>query len=441
MNNNDDHIFYRNRKKRYPIVDRGEGVYLYDTEGNKYLDASGGPMVVNIGHGVKEITDAIVMQADKVSFPYVAHFASEAQINFSREVLKLTPAGMSKVYPVAGGSEATEIAIKLVRQYFLGMGMPDKTKIIGRWQSYHGATIGSLSVGGHSLYRKDYEPYLINFPHIPPPYCYRCPFEKKYPECEILCAQYLEKAIKDENKNTVAAFIVEPITGGTLGACTPPVEYFKIIREICDKYGLLLVLDEVVTGFGRTGKNFGIDHYEVSPDIIITAKGASSGYIPLGSVIINEKIFEVFNTKRTGFPLGYTYSGQPLTCAVGEAVLKYIEANDLIHRAEKMGKYLFKRFKQLNDIPIVGDIRGKGLLLGIELVQSKDSKTPFSRNKKVAESIVKKAFQSGLIVLPGHGFEDNLTGDIIMLAPPFIIKEKEIDNIYDILEPLIMEYV
>jgi len=437
--NDENYLFKRDRKKTYPVIDRAEGIYLYDKDGNKYIDASGGPMVVNIGHGVKEIFEAMIRQANKVCFPYSAHFVSDAQINFSREVLRLAPAGMSKVYPVSGGSEAIEIAMKMVRQYFLGIEMPDRTKIIGRWQSYHGATFGCLSVGGHTLYRKDYIPYLLNFPHIPAPYCYRCPFEKEYPDCDVLCARVLERTIKDENKNTVAAFIAEPITGGSLGALSPPEEYFKIIWEICDRYGILLIVDEVITGFGRTGENFGIDNYGISPDIIVTAKGASSGYIPLGAVIINEKIVEVFNEKRTNFQLGFTFSGQPLTCAVGEAVLKYIQKNNLIERAKSVGKYFFERFEKLGNLPIVGEVRGKGLLLGIEVVENKNTKKPFDRKKKVAENIVRRAFESNLIVMPGHGFEDGLTGDIIMLAPPFIITEEEIDDVYDKLESILME--
>ena len=432
------HLFHRDRKKTYPMIDRGEGVYLYDQQGKAYLDASGGPMVVNIGHGVPEIIEAMVRQAEKVCFPYSGHFVSRAQIDFAEEVIKMAPPTMTKVYPVSGGSEATEIAVKMARQYFLGRGESERIKIISRWQSYHGSTLGALSVGGHTLYRQDY-PFLLNMPHIPAPYCYRCPFEKEYPGCGLLCAHTLERTIKDEGKSSIAAFIVEPVTGGTLGALTPPPEYFPIIREICDRYGVLLLADEVITGFGRTGKNFGVDHYKVSPDLIITGKGASSGYTPLGAVIISEKVFELFNTQRTSFPLGYTFSGNPVSCAVGTAVLRYITKHELVNRAQKMGEYLFDRFARLRELSIVGDIRGKGLLLGIELVKDKKEKTPYARNVKLAETIVARAFEQGLIIMPGHGFKDNLTGDILMVAPPFIVKKEEIDEIADKLEAIIRQ--
>jgi len=430
-------IFHRDRKKNYPMIDRGEGIYLYDEQGKAYLDASGGPLVVNIGHGVPEVIEAMRRQAEKVCFPYSAHFVTQSQIDFAAEVIKMAPPNMTKVYPVSGGSEATEIAVKMTRQYFLGRGEPERTKIISRWQSYHGATLGALSVGGHTLYRQDYLPLLLNMPHIPAPYCYRCPFEKEYPGCELVCARCLERAIKDEGKSSIAAFIVEPMTGGTLGALTPPPEYFHIIKDICERYGVLLIVDEVITGFGRTGANFGIDHYRVQPDLIVTAKGASSGYAPLGSVIISEKVSEVFETKRTGFQLGYTFSGNPVSCAVGAAVLRYIAKHDLVTRAQNLGEYLFDRFERLKEIPLVGDIRGKGLLLGIELVKDKKSKTPFARNLKLAETITARALAQGLIIMPGHGFKDDLTGDILMIAPPFIVREEEIDKIADKLAAII----
>lgn len=394
---------------------------------------------MSIGHGVPQIIDAMVHQAKKVCFSYVGHFTSKSQIELANRVIELSPPGMSRVYFVCGGSEGTEVALKLVRQYHLERGEPSRVKVISRWQSYHGATIGTLSSGGHTLYRKDYLPYLIDFPHIQAPYCYRCRFGKEYPSCGIICAHDLERTIKQEGKESIAAFISEPITGGSLGAVVPPQEYFPIIREICDQYGILLVLDEVITGFGRTGKNFGIDHWGVVPDLIITGKGISSGYTPLGSVIIHERVQDVFlRSKRTTFFMGYTYSSNPLSCAVGLAVLRYIEEHELVERSASIGNYLFERFSRLKRLPIVGDIRGKGLLLGIELVQDKETKIPFERSSRIAEVIVQKAFDKGLILTPGHGLEDGVVGDLLMIAPPFIIKEEEINEVSDILEEAIL---
>lgn len=432
-------VFYRDWNKVYPVVERGDGVYLYDRQGKKYIDASGGPFVVNIGHGVPEIIAAMEEQARKVCFPYAGHFSSEVQIELADEIIQFAPPGMSRVYFVSGGSEAIEVALKVVRQYHLERGEPSRTKIIGRWQGYHGATIGALSMGGHTHYRKDYLPYMLNFPHIHAPYCYRCRFGREYPSCGIVCAHELEKAIINEGKESIAAFISEPVTGSTLGAMAPVPEYFPIIREIGDRYGILLIIDEVITGFGRTGKNFGIEHWGVVPDLIVTGKGISSGYTPLGATIVNEKVYEVFTrSKRSTFFLGYTYSGNPLSCAAGLAVLHYIKKNGLVKRVAEVGTFMFQQFESLKKNPIVGDIRGKGLLLGIELVQDA-KKTPFPRSMKVAESIVRKAFERGLILLPGHGLQDGVVGDLLILAPPFTIKEGEIKEIYDILEKLVRE--
>jgi len=436
----DDRVFYRDRKKAYPIIERGEGIYLFDRTGKRYIDASGGPLAVNIGHGVKEVVEAMAKQGEKISFPYSGHFATEPQMELAQEVIDFAPPGMSRVYFVSGGSEAIEIALKLARQYHLGRGEPSRFKIVSRWQSYHGSTIGCLSLAGHTYYRKDYTPYLTHSPHIPAPYCYRCPLDMTYPDCRIACAHALERTIKEEGKETVAGFISEPVTGSSLGALAPPPEYFPIIREICDRYGILLIVDEVITGFGRTGKNFGMDHWETIPDLIVTGKGISSGYAPLGAVAIHEKVVEVFrSSNRSSFFTGYTYSGHPVACAAGLAVLRYIMKNDLVTRCAKMGSYLFGHSERLKALPIVGDIRGKGLLLGIEIVRSKEKKTPFERSQRIAESIVRQARDRGLVIVPGHGLEDGVVGDLLMLAPPFIITEAEIDTVLDLLEEVILE--
>jgi adenosylmethionine-8-amino-7-oxononanoate aminotransferase len=435
------YVFRRDWSKSYPIIDRGEGVYLFDTRGKRYLDGSGGPAVVSIGHGVcEEVIDSMVEQARRVFFPYAGHFVSEPQIELAKKMIHFAPPGMSQVYLVSGGSEATEVALKLVRQYHIERGNLSRVKVISRWQSYHGATVGALSLSGHTPRRIDYLPYLLNFPHILPPFCYRCPFGKEYPSCGTYCAYDLERTIKREGKESIAAFIAEPIIGNTVGAAVPPAEYFPIIREICNRYGILLIVDEVITGFGRTGKNFGIDHWNVIPDLIITGKGISSGYTPLGAVIMHESICDVFmNSKRSTFFLGYTYSGNPLSCAVGLAVLRYIEKNNLVGRSAQMGKYLFERFSKMKELPMVGDIRGRGLLLGIELVNDKEEKTSFERSRRIAETIASKAFVRGLILLSGSGTVDGVSGDHLLIAPPFIIEEEQIEEMAAILEEVIVE--
>ena len=435
-----DSIFYRDRSKIYPLIERGEGIYIYDDNGKRYIDATGGPMVVNIGHAVPEVIDAMVQQARKICFAHTESYVTRPQLEFAQKVIEFAPRGMSKVYFVSGGSEATEVALKMVRQYQLERGESSRFKVIGRWEGYHGGTMGALSLTGHKMRGKDYLPYLVNLPHIHAPYCYRCRFGKEYPSCEMTCAYDLERIIKEEGKETIAAFISEPVTGSSLGAMSPPPEYFPIIREICNRYGILLILDEVITGFGRTGKNFGIDHWGVIPDLIVTAKGMSSGYTPLGAVIVHDKVHDVFmSPKRTSFFTGYTYSGNPLSCAVGLAVLRYIEKYRLVQRSADMGNYLLKKLVPLREFPTVGDIRGKGLLIGIELVQDRRTKTPFDKSKKVGGTIVRKSFENGLSIKTGHGLED--VGDILMIAPPFTVTESEIDQIVDILTSVICEVV
>ncbi|HSR09970.1 MAG TPA: aminotransferase class III-fold pyridoxal phosphate-dependent enzyme [Thermodesulfobacteriota bacterium] len=435
-----NHVFYREWKKTPPLIDRAEGVYLYDREGKRYLDGSGGPAVINIGHGVGEVIDAMMAQARKVCFPYVGHFSSDAQIELSRKVVAFAPPGMARVYFVSGGSEATEIAMKMARQYHLVRGDSSRVKIIGRWQGYHGATIGALSVSGHTSRRNDYQPYLLNFPHIAPAYCYRCPYEKSYPGCGIACALELDKTIKAEGPSHIAAFIAEPFVGNSLGAVPAPPEYFPLVREICDRHGVLFIADEVITGFGRTGKNFGIDHWGVSPDLIITGKGTGSGYTPLAAVIVHRKLCETFESSpKAGFFMGYTYSGNPLSCAAGLAVLTYIEKHGLVQRSARMGEYLFAKLARVAEMPIVGDIRGKGLLAGIEFVQERKSKAPFPQSKKVAEALTDVAFRNGLILMSGTGTADGISGDHTVISPPFTITENQIDELVGLLEKSIKE--
>lgn len=440
MAEKESHILTRDWRKHYPVIQRAEGIYLYDEKGNKYIDGSGGPAVVSIGHGVKEVIDSIAQQAKQVSFPYHGNFLNKSQIALADKIIQLAPEGFSRVYFLCGGSEATETAIKIVRQYYLLQGRGRKSIIISRWLSYHGATLGALSLTGHTQRRRDYLPYLINFPHIEPPYCYRCPWEMQYPHCELHCAYALERAIKRIGAENIAAFIAEPILGNSAGAVVPPTEYYQIIRSICDTYDLLFIADEVITGFGRTGTNFAIDHWKVSPDIIIAGKGISSGYAPLGAIIIHDKIFKNFQQSSvSSFFLGYTFSGHPLSCAAGLAVLNYIEKHQLMQRVKEKSGYLFAKASVLNELPIVGDVRGKGFFLGIELVADKKSKAPFIREKNVAEKIYQQAMKNGLLVMTGSGTADGTSGDHIIISPPFTSSEGEIDEIFKILQKSIIE--
>ena len=436
---NEDHVFYRSWKKFHPTIERGEGIYLFDTQGKRYIDAAGGVCVINIGHGVPEVINAMTEQAKRVCFAHITQFTSEPQIDLAKKVIELSPPGMDKVYFVSGGSVATEMAIKLARQYHLSKGNETKYRVVSFWRGYSGSTIGAMSISGVIHRREDYLPYVLDFPHVEPPYCYRCPLGREYPSCDLSCAYQLETVIRQEGKGSIAAFIAEPILGAG-GVVVPPDGYFNIIRKICDQHDILWIADEVITGFGRTGKNFGVDHWKVCPDIIAMGKGISGGYTPLGGTVISEKVFNAYKgADRTGFFMGQTYSGNPLSCAVGSSVLEYLKKHNLIERSERMGLYLFQKLSRLNRLPIVGDIRGKGLMAGIEFVQDKQKKTPFDRGKKLSEKLINTAFKKGLILYSEHGVVDGALGDTINLAPPFTIKESDVDEIVGLLEETIAE--
>ncbi len=328
----------------------------------------------------------------------------------------------------------------MARQYHVETNHSSKYRVVARWMSYHGNTVGALSMSGRTQWRKLFTPYLLNFPHIVPSYCYRCPFDKSYPQCGIDCAYDLERVIKLEGADSIAAFIAEPIIGTSAAGVTPPPEYYQIIRSICNKYNVLMIIDEVITGFGRTGKNLAIDHWNIVPDIIATGKGISSGYAPLAAVIAHDKIFHAFRKGSGSFTHGHTYAGNPLSCAVGLAVQEYIQKNNLVERVATAGSLFMRKLSTLSDLPIVGDIRGKGLLLGVEFVLDKETKSPFERKLKVAETIVQHAFQKGLIIVPGvPGNVDGVLGDHIQITPPFIIDEVIMETMVKIIRDSIIE--
>jgi adenosylmethionine-8-amino-7-oxononanoate aminotransferase len=434
----EDFVFHRNWRKQFPSIERGEGVYLYDRSGKRYIDAAGGVLVVSIGHGVPEIGEAVAQAMSRCAFPYNATFASDAETQLAEKVIRLAPEGMKKVYFTCGGSEANEAALKFARQYHLLRGKPEKWKFIGRWYSYHGATVGTLSMTGQVSNRKDYLPYLLPFPHIAPCYCFRCPFGKQHPGCGLECAWDLERVIRNEGPQTVAAFIAEPILGSHLAAATPPPGYFDIIREICNRYDVLFILDEVITGFGRTGKKFACEHWNVTPDMMTLGKGISSGYTPLGGIVLHGKITEAFaQSSRSTFFLGYTFSRHPASCAGGLAVQEYVERNRLIARAETMGAYLHRKAAALKELPFVGDVRGKGMLLGVELVGPKGA--PLSKKSRAAERVAARIFSKGATVVASSPEPGNVLSDYLQVGPPFVIRESEIDEVVDIFRQSIAE--
>jgi len=409
------------------LITRAEGMYFYDSNGTKIMDASGGPLAVNIGHGRKEIAEAAKRSLEKVSY-VLPVFASEARIELSKRIKTYMPEGFTRVYFCSGGSEANEAAIKFARQYHVLSGMASKYKVISRKLSYHGMTLATLSMSDVKKRQKDFIPLLWGNPHIEPCYCYRCPFEKEYPDCGIECAQTLEKKILAENPDTISAFIAEPIVASAAGAAVPPPEYFPIIREICNKYNIIFIADEVVTGFGRTGEKMAMEHFKVAPDITVFAKGVSSGYVPLAGMAVRNKFVEFVEQKGAEFQHLYTFSASPLACTIGNEVLKIIENENLISRSREMGIYLKEKLEQLKSIPIVGDVRGKGLLWAIEFVKDKKTREPFPAEQNLKMKIIMNCILKGIFFYPGYYEDEKGRGDHIMMAPPFIISKDQIDE-------------
>jgi len=434
---NADRVFHREIGRDYPTVDRGEGVYVYDSEGRRYIDGAGGIFVINLGHGSPAVEAAMLRQFRRIAFAHTGHFTSEAEQRFSDRLLALAPAGFSKVWMSTSGSAANETALKLARHYHLITGNEQKARVIARWNSYHGSSIGALSMTGQTRRREPYEPYLLDFPHIEPPYCYRCPFGKTPDSCQIDCAEELDRTIRRIGARYISAFIVEPVSGGPLGALPASDGYFGRIREVCDRHNVLMIVDEVVTGAGRTGRKLGIDHAGVVPDLITLAKGIGGGFVPIGATLVHERIYAAFESTGTSFRHGETFAGHALTAAIGSAVLEEIERSDLVTRAARMGDLLARHLEKLRDLPVVGDIRGKGLLRGIELVRDKTTKAPFPREQQVAERIADEAMRQGLLLVAGGGCVDGVDGDTITLAPPYTIEPGQIRSITEILSTAI----
>jgi adenosylmethionine-8-amino-7-oxononanoate aminotransferase len=436
------HFLHYNLRSIAPMVEKGEGIYLYDASGKQYIDGTSGPVVCNIGHGVKEIGEAYAAQAERVAYVFRSHFTSEPSEKLAALIAEMAPDGLEGVFFVSSGSEGTEMAAKIAHQYYLEQDKVRKELIVSRWLSYHGITMGALSMSGHVQRRKNYVSTLLPYPKIPIPNCYRCPENKQYPACNIACAYRLKETINMVGEEYISAFIAEPVVGAAAGAVAPPPEYYKIIRDICDEKDILLIADEVMTGFGRTGLNFGIEHWGVTPDMIVFAKGASAGYYPLAGVIISEKIFKILKDGKKGiFAPGHTYSGTPMAGAVGCSVMDYMQKHQLIENVAKLSGYLEERLKTLYAHKIVGDIRGMGFLWGIEFVQDQKTKMPFTALKggTLADLIAKTTFNNGLIVYPGTGSVDGNSGDHILVAPPYIIEKHEIDKVVYILDQSISE--
>jgi len=420
-------LFPRNFKKSFPTAVRGEGSWIISSDGQKYLDAAGQAAVVSIGHGVQSIADAMAAQTSQIAFAHTTQFHSASAEKLAARLLALAPPNFAsgRVYFTSGGSEATETAIKLARQFHLESGAPQKFRVVSRRQSYHGSTLGAMSVSGNVARRAPYQPLLHEWGHIAPCFCYHCPFGKEFPSCNVACADDLESFLAANDTSSVSAFIFEPLVGATLGAASPPDGYVKRLGEICRNRGILLIADEIMTGMGRTGRPFAVQHWNLEPDLILVGKGVASGYAPLGAVLISERVVAAFAKGSGAFQHGFTYQAHPVSTAAGNAVLNYVESNSLFARVNPTSRNLQDALAPLAVHPNVGEIRGLGLLLGIEFVKNKSAREPFPKEENIAEKIRQAMLQKNVLVYPTQGCVDGLRGDHILLAPPFILTAEE----------------
>jgi adenosylmethionine-8-amino-7-oxononanoate aminotransferase len=437
MDPDSTNVIYRDLQKRYPTVVRGEGIYLFDADGKRYIDGSGGSAAVtSIGHGVEEVVEAMTKQARTLAYGPSHAFSTDAIEDCARVIVEdFAPMGLDRVWFVSGGSEATENAVKMALQYQRERGQATKHLVIGRWSSFHGATLGSLAYGGNTGRRRNYSSTLFQTEHIAPCFPYRCSATSACPDCDLSCAHQLERVFRQIGPENAAAFIAEPVVGATLGAVAATPGYFQEIRDICDRYGVVFIADEVMTGFGRTGRNFAIDYWGVTPDLIACAKGISGGYAPLGAVIAKPEIVGEVKRRGHNFAIGHTASGNPLSCSVGAEVLRYVRDKGLVHNAEVVGAHFLDRLRELQDRhEMIGDVRGLGLLLGVELVRDRATKEPFPLEWQVAKKIGAATLERGLVSYPGTGTVDGAMGDHLLYAPPLTITTKQVDDLIAILD-------
>jgi adenosylmethionine-8-amino-7-oxononanoate aminotransferase len=411
-------------------IERAEGSWLYTKDGHRILDAGAGAVVVNIGQGREELAQVAAQEMARLNY-IVPVWSSAARERLTGRLARWTPAGLNRFFFTSGGSEAVEAALKFAIMYQKARGKQTKRKIISRWFSYHGNTLAALSVGGNLGRRADYEHVLLPWPHIGPAFCYRCPWGKTYPECDIDCATALEQEIIQQGADSVAAFIAEPMMGATGGAVPPVVEYWPKIAEICRRYDVLLIADEVMTGFGRTGERFAVDHWKVKPDLLIGGKGLTGGYLPMGMIAVDQKLVEECEQAGGDF-MFYTYSAHPLACAVADKVLEIMEREHLVERAATVGAQLGAQLKErLSGHPMVGDIRGTGLFWGVEIVRNKPAKLPHAPDLRITNRVIGAALKHGLFVYPTSGMAGKAGGDGVMITPPFIIGPLEINYIIE----------
>ncbi len=431
------HVFPRRLDRPLPRAVDAKGVWIEDEAGRRVLDACGGAIVVNVGHGRVEIAEAVYEQMKRFSYVHGTVFTSDPVEALAEKLAQHTPDSLDRFYFMSSGSEAVETAVKLARQIHVERGYHSRIRLISRWQSYHGLTLGALAASGRTYFRQPFTPLLPEVVHIGPPYCLRCAYGLRYPSCDLRCALNLEATILSLGAETVSAFLMEPISGATLGVCPPPPGYLQLIRDICDRYGVLLIFDEVMVGMGRTGKWFACQHEGVTPDVMTLGKGLTSGALPLSAIGAKAEYMDLIARGSGNFVHGGTFSHHAVAAAAGMAVVEIMERENLVSRSREMGMYLENCLKDhLAALDQVLEIRGLGLLWGVELGQNKASLKPFPRSEKVAERIRETMLQEGVLVYPSTGFAGK-DGDAVILGPPFVIEPNEIDMAVDTLAAVI----
>jgi adenosylmethionine-8-amino-7-oxononanoate aminotransferase len=426
------HVFYRKLTRRYPRIVRGEGCYLFDDAGRRYLDACGGAFTVNVGHGVVEIAAAAGEQAGTLAYVNGTAFTHDPVEELATEIARLSPGDLELVYPLGSGSEAVEAALKLARQYWVETGRPEKRKVLTLAPSYHGNTLLALSASARPHYSALFHDWLVEMVRVAAPYAYRCGCRGRAPHCAACSGAAVEEAIVRTGPDSVAALIAEPVGGSSTGASVPPAGYWKRVREACDRHEILLIADEVLTGAGRTGTWSALEPYGVAPDIMTLGKGIAGGYAPLSAVVTTRAIAGALARGSGSLAHAQTFSHHPVLCAAGVATLRYLREHRLIERGAEMGRVLHRRLSELRDLPFVGDVRGRGLLAGIEFVADPETREPLPRSAAFAETFTQAALDAGLVVWPNVGHADGRNGDLVMLAPPFVVTEDQIGEIVEL---------
>jgi hypothetical protein len=422
-------VFYRKLSKTYPVIVRGEGCWIWDEDGRRYLDACGGAFVANLGHGLPVVGDAMAEQARRVAYVNGTAFTHEASEAFAEELAARLPRQLTRVYPLGSGSEAVEAALKCARQYWAELGRLAKQRIVALTPSYHGNTLLALSASAREHYRKLYDGWLVDVARVNAPYAYRCDCRGVEPYCPACSGEALERTIEELGPESVAVFIAEPVGGSSTGAAVPPPDYFRRVREICDRHDVLFVADEVLTGAGRTGTFTAIEQFGVSPDLMALGKGIGGGYAPLSALVVTDRIAQVLADGSGGLVHAQTFSHHPVLCAGGVAALRYLSDHRLVERSAEMGRALHRALEPLRTLTHVGDVRGRGLLAGVEFVADTVTRNPFPRGQGFAEAFTAAALAEGLVVWPNVGQADGTNGDLVMIAPPFVITEAEIGEI------------